>query len=663
MANYTVTINFDSHIQSVFTPIRNSDDLVYSWTQSGSSVVMTSSASSVYGGFKCNTANGYILDSVTSSAGGTIYRNTDDISFSLTISRNTTITITSKASPKGYRSYDLASSTKWESLLAGEHTVYIAAKDTDVKSTILTFTKPKMQYVIDNVLTSVTADTNNATTIEEGSTATLKYTANTGYKLPDTITVSGATYTWNSTTGIVTLSNPTANISITITGVADTVMISGKYAFANTLTAPASAMSEDVTFSASLSGFAGQCTNISLMPSTGVMNFTKSTGDTVLVYNFTTKAWADYTSRVIDFGTVEQAVSSAFYKWAITDGNLSASIIEPDTYVLADTPDMTTFPATTLIPLDFTADNVNFNTFEFYNGSYINYMTSSNQTVQAYDNTTKLWSTAYKTIVVNRRSGVPTKFKTWLENNLQPAGAHKVTFASNFTYENGSGYSSSAAITSDTGESALLSASSTRGTVWENVTTLTISGNGESSSANVYYTMNGVSGTWDCMSDETLSLTGDITIDSAYFICLTGDTLITMHDGSQKQIKDIVAGEKVLSYNPETMLLESDTVTYSDSNLNKSYCRYIIYTLSDGTEIKTVHRHRFYNVEKQAMVYMDKWNIGEHFIKIDGTTPYLVSSRIVEEEVNHYTIFTEHQNYFANGMLSGNRHTKQMNLK
>ena len=71
----------------------------------------------------------------------------------------------------------------------------------------------------------------------------------------------------------------------------------------------------------------------------------------------------------------------------------------------------------------------------------------------------------------------------------------------------------------------------------------------------------------------------------------------------------------------------------------------------------------FYNVEKQAMVYMDEWNIGEHFIKIDGTTPYLVSSREVKEEINHYTIFTEHQNYFANGMLSGNRHTKQMNLK
>ena len=237
--------------------------------------------------------------------------------------------------------------------------------------------------------------------------------------------------------------------------------------------------------------------------------------------------------------------------------------------------------------------------------------------------------------------------------------ARKVTIASNFSYS--SAYSSPV-LTTDTGATIDLSSSSIKGAVYENVKTLTVSGISDYY-ANIYYTMSGESGTWDCTSITTLALTGDITITSATFECLTGDTLITMHDGSQKQIKDIVAGEEVLSYNPETMSLESDTVTYSDSNLNKSYCKYTVYTLSDGTEIKTVHRHRFYNVEKQAMVYMDKWNIGEHFIKIDGTTPYLVSSKVVEEEINHYTIFTEHQNYFANGMLSGNRHTKQMNLK
>ena len=75
-----------------------------------------------------------------------------------------------------------------------------------------------IKYNITANLTNITADTNNVTTIEEGTTATLKYTANTGYKLPDTITVTGATYTWDKTAGTVSISNPTADVNITVVG-------------------------------------------------------------------------------------------------------------------------------------------------------------------------------------------------------------------------------------------------------------------------------------------------------------------------------------------------------------------------------------------------------------------------------------------------------------
>lgn len=244
-----------------------------------------------------------------------------------------------------------------------------------------------------------------------------------------------------------------------------------------------------------------------------------------------------------------------------------------------------------------------------------------------------------------------------------PLNGYKVTFASNFSYSNVSNYSQSAEITSDTGKSALLKASSTPGTVWENVTTLTISGNGESSNATVYYTMNGESGAWDCMSNETLTLTGDTTVDSADFACLTGDALITLADGTQKRIDELTLSDKVLSYNPSTMQLEADEITYTDSKEDKSFTEYTRYIFSDNTEIKTVHRHRFYNMERQAMTYMDEWKIGEHAIKQDGTVVELISSELIKEIVKHYTIFTKNQNYFANGLLSGNRHTESMHFE
>lgn len=144
--------------------------------------------------------------------------------------------------------------------------------------------------------------------------------------------------------------------------------------------------------------------------------------------------------------------------------------------------------------------------------------------------------------------------------------------------------------------------------------------------------------------------------------CLTGDTLITMSDGSEKRIDTLRVGDKILSYNPETGNLEEDEVTYSDSTENKQHDNFDVWTFSDGTIIKTVHRHRFYNVERNAMVYMDEWKIGEHGRRKDGVLVTLVSHENVKETVNHYTIFTKNQNYFANGLLSGNRYTKHINF-
>lgn len=73
-------------------------------------------------------------------------------------------------------------------------------------------------YSITNKLTNCTAS--GVSNITEGSVATVIITANSGYELPDAITVSGASYTWNKSSGTVTLSNPTSNVTITVVAVA-----------------------------------------------------------------------------------------------------------------------------------------------------------------------------------------------------------------------------------------------------------------------------------------------------------------------------------------------------------------------------------------------------------------------------------------------------------
>lgn len=245
-------------------------------------------------------------------------------------------------------------------------------------------------------------------------------------------------------------------------------------------------------------------------------------------------------------------------------------------------------------------------------------------------------------------------------NIIYAAGAVKeivgytVTFASNFTsYAYGGGELSSVTLTANTGESTPLT-SAARGLVWQGVSTLTVS---RSLTFGVYYT--DISGTTKSFY-QSLTLTSDITITEANDTCLTGDMLITLADGSTKRIDTITLADKVLAYNPETMALEADEVIRCDSGKIKTHREYDVWTFDDGSVVKTVHRHRLYNIERNAMVYMDEWKIGEHAIKIDGAKVALVNHVNVQEEVRHYTIFTNHQNYFVNGLLSGNRFTKRL---
>lgn len=74
-------------------------------------------------------------------------------------------------------------------------------------------------YQIIPSLTHVNAVAGNVSQIKTNETVILKYTAASGYALPDSVSVVGAMGVWNKTAGTLTLSNPTANVTFTIAGV------------------------------------------------------------------------------------------------------------------------------------------------------------------------------------------------------------------------------------------------------------------------------------------------------------------------------------------------------------------------------------------------------------------------------------------------------------
>lgn len=88
----------------------------------------------------------------------------------------------------------------------------------------------QVTYNIIYDLTNVTADGDNPTFVTAGDSGTVfTFTADSGYTLPDTITVTNCEYVYNKSAGTVTISNPTGDITFTIVGVAVSSGVNGYY--------------------------------------------------------------------------------------------------------------------------------------------------------------------------------------------------------------------------------------------------------------------------------------------------------------------------------------------------------------------------------------------------------------------------------------------------
>ena len=173
----------------------------------------------------------------------------------------------------------------------------------------------------------------------------------------------------------------------------------------------------------------------------------------------------------------------------------------------------------------------------------------------------------------------------------------------------------------------------------------------------------------EVFTDDTKVLV--LTNTSSCWACLPPDTLIEVEEEDEKgkkkrkkkKIKDIKIGDKVICIDPITHELTTDIVVEYDGDKIKKHNEYDNWIFNDGTVLTTVHRHRFYNVEKQEFTYMDEWKIGEHGYNINCEKIKLIEHQHIEDEIEHCTLFTEkYNNYFANNMLCGNRNSNKINL-
>lgn len=128
-------------------------------------------------------------------------------------------------------------------------------------------------------------------------------------------------------------------------------------------------------------------------------------------------------------------------------------------------------------------------------------------------------------------------------------------------------------------------------------------------------------------------------------VCLSGDTMITMADGSVKRMDNMYVGDLVLS---------KDGISRVNNVEHGCFNKYhTLYHFEDGTIIDETHHHRFYNTDQGFWQRLQLWNIGDHAINQEGKEIALVSVERLEEKAEMFGIWTDSGTYYANGLLSG----------
>ena len=152
--------------------------------------------------------------------------------------------------------------------------------------------------------------------------------------------------------------------------------------------------------------------------------------------------------------------------------------------------------------------------------------------------------------------------------------------------------------------------------------------------------------------------TKDVEQESSGGTCVTPDTMITLADGTQVRVDSLTGDELLLVWNLETGKLDFAPIMFVDSDALAEF-EVIYLHFSDGTVVKVITEHGFWDYDLNKYVYLDENAadyIGHYFAKQDGDD--LAKVQLVDVEIRTELttawspVTVGHLCYFVNGMLS-----------
>ena len=144
--------------------------------------------------------------------------------------------------------------------------------------------------------------------------------------------------------------------------------------------------------------------------------------------------------------------------------------------------------------------------------------------------------------------------------------------------------------------------------------------------------------------------------------CVTPDTLITLADGSQVRVDSLTGKENLLVWNLETGKYDAAPIVFVDTEEEMEYEIIHLY-FSDGSDVKVISEHGFFDLDLGEYVYIDAANyadyIGHRFvtegsIKSNDWNVVTLKDVVLEKEVTTAwsPVTFEHLCYYTNGVLS-----------
>ena len=143
--------------------------------------------------------------------------------------------------------------------------------------------------------------------------------------------------------------------------------------------------------------------------------------------------------------------------------------------------------------------------------------------------------------------------------------------------------------------------------------------------------------------------------------CVTGDTLITLADGSQKRVDQLTEEDLLLAWDFETGAYAAAPAAIYECHGTKEWT-VVQLNFSNGTSVKIVDDHGFFDTSVNDFVFISQENVaefvGHSFVCVDGdsyTTVTLDSFDIYTEVNSIWTIQVAfYNNSISNGMFTLN---------